>query len=658
MTNQTPIARVQLFDYPLAFVNGHRVQLSSKAFTLLAFLALEGRCLRSRLAVLLFPKATDPLNSLSVLRGEIHRVLGASALKSDKSFLALGDINVDALEFLTASDSLLRSKLYLGEFLRGQSFDHSELEEWLDSQRLRFLALFQVAEFDLAEQDIGSHSWHLAEKRLYALATHWLLPSEDALYLWLLVLGASGQSGKPVLSAFSSVYRSFKHSHGLPLLPRTTHAFELARAGNVQACLALLEGKIKRQSGTIPLLGREDVWARMEAAWQAGRMILLSGEPGVGKSRLALDFAHSKGAVWHFYARPSDAAVPYSTHARNYSTALDLHPGVVLPAWVQIEMARIVPSLGELPLPVQNDQEQLRFFEAQAEAYRFISHHAQIATMLIDDAQYVDDFSAQAGIHLHSKFLPYRSGFPRTIFSFRAGEFKPEVEAGLREWVRLGIADWIDLMPLSQVVVGQCLQHLDSRLEPLAERMTTYTGGNPLLVLETARAILEQPPQDFAQVEFPKLPQVYEMTQRRLLRLPVEALLLAQFVAIIGEQFSVAAAQAAFVWSASQLQSNLELLRTSSILMDLGFSHDLIYEATLHGIPEETREYLHGLALQALEFTGAPAAILVIHALGAKKFALARIYSLQAASEARLLLAIPDELLHLTRASELQLQGF
>ncbi len=64
------------------------------------------------------------------------------------------------------------------------------------------------------------------------------------------------------------------------------------------------------------LAGRAREWAQLERAWEAGQLIYLEGEAGVGKSRLAQDFAASRGAVRVLEARPGDCNVPYSSAAR------------------------------------------------------------------------------------------------------------------------------------------------------------------------------------------------------------------------------------------------------------------------------------------------------------------------------------------------------
>ncbi len=639
MTSQVPSARVNLFDYPTALVNGQTVRLSIKAFSLLAYLALEGRGLRSHLAMLLFSSAADRLNSLSVLRREILRVLGNEALQSDKSSLALGDVAVDLLEFEQSNSAQVRSKLYRGTLLRGQFARRadSEFDEWLESQRLRLLGLFQMAELELSRTAMRSKSWLEAIKRLEALATDTLSPREEALRLWLLGLVVSGQSGL-VVSVFGMANRVFKQVFDLPFSAQTMRVFELARANDIKACWSLLELELLEvqttQSGAVPLIGRESVLARMNTAWQAGKIILLSGAPGVGKTRLALEFSRAKGAVWHFCARPSDMSVPYSTHSRNYSTAFDLYPDVVMPSWIKTEMARIVPSLGNAPSPVANDQEQLRFFEAQAEAYRYISFHANIATMVIDDAQFVDEYSAQAGIHLHAKFLPYQPGFPRTIFAFRTGEFKPHIEAGLRQWVEFGIAEWIDLMPLTPTDTQQCLKHLDARLTPLSTQMTAYTGGNPMLLLETARFILEQGVFDASQLQLPRHEGIFAVTKARLERLPAQALLLLRLLAIMDGHVELQTTQVVLGWSDQDLKKQILILEEAHVAKNNQVAHDLILEVILASIPPNVWGHLHSLALRILESAGGLSALRLVHAVAANDTLAVEYYQPKALQEA------------------------
>ena len=64
------------------------------------------------------------------------------------------------------------------------------------------------------------------------------------------------------------------------------------------------------------LVGRDAEWEHLKQAHAASRVVLVSGEPGIGKTRLLTDFATSVEQVALFGARPGDARVPYALLAR------------------------------------------------------------------------------------------------------------------------------------------------------------------------------------------------------------------------------------------------------------------------------------------------------------------------------------------------------
>jgi DNA-binding SARP family transcriptional activator len=115
----------------------------------------------------------------------------------------------------------------------------------------------------------------------------------------------------------------------------------------------------------VPFIGREREWAALESAWNKNQVIYISGEPGVGKTRLALEFARSRGIFVTLRGRPTDANVPYALIARAIRAVAADRPNLEYPLWARRELSRLVPELedGDAP-PLRSDAERLRLFDA------------------------------------------------------------------------------------------------------------------------------------------------------------------------------------------------------------------------------------------------------------------------------------------------------
>jgi AAA ATPase domain len=114
-----------------------------------------------------------------------------------------------------------------------------------------------------------------------------------------------------------------------------------------------------------PMIGRDDALWRLETAWNAGQIVFVSGEPGVGKSRLLTEFAAAKN-VLYAHGRAGDARMPFSTQVRTLRRLLADHPALQLPRWVRSELSKILPEL-EGDAPSGGPEARLRLFEACAE---------------------------------------------------------------------------------------------------------------------------------------------------------------------------------------------------------------------------------------------------------------------------------------------------
>ncbi len=140
---------------------------------------------------------------------------------------------------------------------------------------------------------------------------------------------------------------------------------------------AVLTGEL----GAGPFVGRAEVLERLRARYaQAAQgrrqVVVLAGEPGIGKSRLAIEFAretHVHGATVLFGRSDPESPVPYQPFVSAVQHAMAHRDSVALPAELEpelSELARLVPALRrhlpELREPLADDPETRRYrlFEA------------------------------------------------------------------------------------------------------------------------------------------------------------------------------------------------------------------------------------------------------------------------------------------------------
>ncbi len=122
--------------------------------------------------------------------------------------------------------------------------------------------------------------------------------------------------------------------------------------------------------GSLQLIGRTEIWHKMEAAWNAGQHIFIAGEAGAGKSRLMFEYAKTKGAFVQQFGRPGDQVVPFSSITRSLRHALQTHPKLELPAWAQRELSRLIPDQSDEPLlPLSSKEDRLSLFDAVSRVF-------------------------------------------------------------------------------------------------------------------------------------------------------------------------------------------------------------------------------------------------------------------------------------------------
>ena len=177
-----------------------------------------------------------------------------------------------------------------------------------------------------------------------------------------------------------------------------------------------LPAALTGELGGGPFVGRAEVLERLRARYAAAaqgrrQVVVLAGEPGIGKSRLAIEFAretHAHGATVLFGRSDPESLVPYQPFVSAVQHAMAHRDSVALPAELEpelSELARLVPALRrhlpELREPLADDPETRRYrlFEAVTRLLGFLAAERPIV-LLLDDLQWVDASTALLLGHL------------------------------------------------------------------------------------------------------------------------------------------------------------------------------------------------------------------------------------------------------------------
>lgn len=618
---------------------GGSLLLERKTAAVLAYLALEGPVRKYKLAGWLWPESgeTAARNNMRQLLRRLRMAAGEVVLGEDLIELA-PEVEADVGRWSYLESPSLSQLRQEEAFLKGSDYDDlPELAEWVESTRAELRELrAQAAEaeatrLERAENFKGALEYAQIRLRMEPL-------SEDS-YRQVARLQYLLGDRAAALATLERGRAMLEQELGAEPLPETLRLLRMIESG-----ARLPDAPPKPKSPLIPattlrppvLAGREREWAMMEEAWEAEKLIFLKGQPGVGKSRLAADFLEHKGSYIRLAARPGDPHVPYSSNFRHLRAILAKYPTEPLPDWVRQALAPWMPELGPSPAPVEpSPLQQARFFEAHREIFSILVRHHE--AMLLDDLQFQDAPSNQVGAYLMSSVLPLGpSGLRGYIGCYRSGDNSEGMDRFAAQFVETGEGVLIELEPLDPDSVLTLLQGLElPGADRLAAGLSRYTGGNPLFILETLKHLIET---DTLERGLPARlappGRVAPLIQRRLQRLTPAALNLARAAAVAETEFGLGLAQEVLERSGLELAESHAELEAAQILRGNAFTHDLVFEAVLAGIPTAVKQVLHSRTAKYLEMIGANPALIAQHWLEGGDPAQAAPWLLRAAHQA------------------------
>ncbi|HEX2054175.1 MAG TPA: AAA family ATPase [Actinomycetota bacterium] len=385
-----------------------------------------------------------------------------------------------------------------------------------------------------------------------------------------------------------------------------------------------LTGGYLRDSGRHPaFVGRTRELSFLEArldqaAEGRGSVLFVSGEPGIGKSRLVEELARrAEAGGWRVLSggnsegggRP--AFWPWCPVVRGAATAVE--PAHRLPALGAgaAEVIQAIPGMADIvgpaPFPPAMDPEsaRMRLFEAVGNLLASASQDRPLLVVL-EDLQWADVASLQL---LGSMW--------RTVGRARVvvvGTYRPEEVAtnhplseALAELSRRQVTSRLELAGMDKRDVERLVAAVTGRDPPeeLVDQVVQRTDGNPLFVTELAR--MPGPPE--GEAGRPGVPSaVKDLLVRRLAGLSKPAATVLALAAVAGRRFDLnVVADAAGLDTEVALQlieDGVSAGVVHEISEDVGsfrFTHDLVRETVLETQTGARRAVLHGKIAAALE---------------------------------------------------------
>lgn len=600
----TTMIRLELSSHPVVVLaTGERQMLAPRDAALLAWLAIEGPTPRARLAALLWP-ASDADAARNTLRQRLFQ------LRRHCGELVRGQATLELLDGV-------RLDLDDGEPLLGEQHfgDAPELDAWLHRQRQRRRASWRA--------DLERQAEVLAQAGEFAAALRivdTLLaadPLDESAHRRAMHLHYLRGDRAAALLAFDRCERVLKDEVGARPSPETLALLATIERATVAAPAPApaLPASVLRPPR---LVGRDRELAALQQAWATGQVAWVSGEAGLGKTRLLQELAAIEPGLAYAAARPGDTGVPFATlarllraiGAREQGPAADDTPA----APAHLTVTRLLPELDAAGLRPAAEGQRLLL---QRALQGWAGSRAGLRGLLVDDLHFADDASLEmlASLIAARADAPEGGQAPRWALACRPAEAGSALQALLDGLTEQGGLAMVELRPLPAPALAALLDSLGlpgvegAALAPALQRRT---GGNPMFVLETIKhAWAERRLQDLGDAgALPHPPGVRRLIARRLAALSPGAVALARVAAVAGPDFGIALAEHVLGTSALRFADALAELEAAQVLRGMQFAHDLVLEAVREGVPAAIAEHTHaGIAGWLETHAGEPARV-------------------------------------------------
>ena len=383
-----------------------------------------------------------------------------------------------------------------------------------------------------------------------------------------------------------------------------------------------------------PFVGREEELVLLARRWERarvgeGQLVLVVGEPGLGKSRLVEEFHAGLAETPHTWVEWSASQLLQNTplhpivewgrqrfglDAPAEQRLADLEDTLRLIGLDPVEHAPLLAPLVDVVLPpgraANFPPEELRRRQLAAmTAWVLAGARSQPVVLAFEDLHWADPTS----LDLLRAFADRGAQAPMLLLATTRPEFRAP-------WSLRSHHSLISLSPLDRAGVARMVGEISARhalSKELIEGVSERTGGVPLFVEEVTRLLVEHGEQGGIQAIPPTLQQSLAARLDRL----GPAREVAQVGAVLGRDFVYALLRDVAEIDEPALQASLERLADADLLFVEGappeakyrFKHALIQDAAYDSLLKSRRQALHAQAAEILRDSASPEPEAVAH---------------------------------------------
>ncbi|GGJ26128.1 BTAD domain-containing putative transcriptional regulator [Deinococcus roseus] len=556
---------------------------------------------REELSTLFWPDTDTPTarHNLRILLHRTRQLSWVEGLEQDAQHLRW-QVSTDVQQFRQAFQQgqwQEAVQLHNAPLLEGFVLeDIPGLQAWCDIEQEALLCQWQKACLQLAAQ-LGMQQKHADAAQVLGKLLVQDPLSETALQKFLEALYLSGQRSE-ALKAYENFRQHLQLELGLEPLQHTQNLLQIIRTAEPLPVPHTEVHEVPLEVQRPPkLVGRtQEQLALLQARTP---LVLVSGEPGVGKTRLLEDMFPQ--ARW-LRCREGLENLPYFPllEVLRQGNLPDLGP------YLQ-DLARLLPEVHPAPLPPADPFTlKPRLLEALRLAFQQGS-----GPLIIDDLQWAD----AATLEWISYLL--RTGSRQVVGSYRQQEVAAELQKVLSQWKSAGQLTLISLSSLTETEIQRLMADLTHQQEgpPLFSHwLHQHSGGNAFFALETLKALfqghilriegqdwrtdLDHTTRDYSELQVPT--QVKELIARRLKNLPDLAFKVAQAASVLG-QFLPEVLSKMLKLPEWDVLDQQDVLLEAGLLKDQGFAHDLIRQTLQASLASGRRRMLHAAAATQLQ---------------------------------------------------------